>query len=119
MSSIQRRHNGRWRARYRDHSGREHARHFDRKVDAQRWLDEQTAALVAGTHVAPRDARITVEQWCRTWLAGYAKRESTVRQARVHVAQIVAAFGPMQLATVRPSQVKAWTAKLKADADSL
>lgn len=29
-------------------------------------------------------------------------------------AQIVAAFGPMRLADVRPSQVKAWTAELKA-----
>ena len=26
-----------YRARYRDDGGKEHARHFDRKVDAQRW----------------------------------------------------------------------------------
>jgi integrase len=116
LASIQKRPDGRWRARYRDHGGREHARHFDRKTDAQAWLDQQTAALVAGTHVAPRDARMTIKQWCDAWLAGYGtKRESTVRQARVHVAQIVSAFGPMQLVAVRPSQVKAWTAKLKAD----
>jgi integrase len=38
-----------------------------------------------------------------------------VRQAEVHVAQIVAAFGPMPLAAVRPSHVQAWTAKLTAD----
>ncbi len=30
-------------ARYRDESGREHAKHFDREIDAQRWLDEVTA----------------------------------------------------------------------------
>jgi integrase len=116
VASVARRPDSRWRARYRDPSGREHAKHFDRKTDAQKWLDQQTAALVAGTHVAPRDARITVEQWCQTWLAGYgSKRESTVRQARVHIARIVAEFGPTQLTAVRPSQVKAWTAKLKAD----
>lgn len=60
MASIKRRPDGVWRARYRDEAGKEHARHFARKVDGQAWLDEQTAALVSGTHVAPRKARITV-----------------------------------------------------------
>jgi integrase len=46
-------------------------------------------------------------------LVGYGtRRPSTVRQARVHVAQIVAEFGTLPLAAVRPSQVKAWTTKL-------
>jgi hypothetical protein len=43
-------------------------------------------------------------------------RESTVRQARTHIKQIVAEFGGMPLSALRPSQVKAWTAKL-ANAD--
>ena len=47
----------RWRARYVDDRGREHAKGFARKVDAQHWLDAQTAAIMSGTHVAPRDAR--------------------------------------------------------------
>ena len=37
MSSIQKLSSGKYRARYRDESRKEHARHFDRKVDAQRW----------------------------------------------------------------------------------
>ncbi len=115
MASIKKREDGRWRARYRDGSGNEHARHFTRKVDAQQWLDAATASLVRGTHVDPKTARTTVEQWCATWLEGYAtRRPSTVRAARVHIAQIVKAFGPMRLADVRGSQVKAWTARLKA-----
>src|ERR1700733_11850672 len=78
-----------WRARYRDDGGKEHAHHFERKVDAQKWLDEQTASLVAGTHVAPKTAKTTVGEWCDTWLEGYAtRRPSTVRQANVHVRQI-------------------------------
>jgi len=32
----------------------------------------------------------------------------------LHIAQINKAFGSMRLADVRPSQVKAWTAQLKA-----
>lgn len=116
MASIKKRPDGKYRARYRDESDKEHARHFTRRVDAQKWLDGQTAALVAGTHVAPKTAKTTVADWCATWLAGYGtRRASTVRNAQMHVAHIVAAFGPMQLASVRPSHVKAWTTKLRED----
>src|SRR3954453_13540336 len=37
MASIARRPDGTYRPRYRDEHGKEHARHFKRKVDAQRW----------------------------------------------------------------------------------
>lgn len=30
--NIQKRPNGKWRARYRDDAGKEHARHFERKM---------------------------------------------------------------------------------------
>ncbi|MEV0156890.1 site-specific integrase [Micromonospora sp. NPDC050686] len=114
MASIKKRPDGKYRARYRDEAGREHAKHFVKKADAQNWLDEQTAALVTGTHVAPRKARTTVAEWCSTWLDGYGtRRASSVRQAKVHVAQIVAEFGEMRLGAVRPSHVKAWTTKLR------
>jgi integrase len=116
MASIKRRPDGQWRARYRDLAGKEHARHFARKVDAQDWLDQVTASVIAGTYTAPKTARTTVSQWCATWLAGYAtRRSSTVRQARVHVAQIKAEFGAMPLSAVRPSHVRSWTSRLRAE----
>jgi integrase len=106
----------RYRARYVDDAGREYAKGFDTKRDAQQWLDQQMSTVVTGTHVAPRDAAITVSQWCETWLDGYgSKRAGTVRQARVHIRQIEMEFGDKKLSEVRPSQVKSWTAKLKAD----
>ncbi|MFJ9367661.1 tyrosine-type recombinase/integrase [Nocardia sp. NPDC101769] len=87
-----------------------------RKTDAQRWLDTQLAALVQGIHIAPRDAQITVGQWCDQWLKGYAQhRNNTVKLAKWHVMKIKAEFGELKLAAVRPSAVKAWTAKLKAE----
>lgn len=116
MSNIQRRENGKWRARYRDQAGREHARHFDRKVDAQRWLDEVTAAVVTGTYVDPQLRRTTVAEWAEQWLIGYqSRRASTVRQAKVHLRRIVARFGPYTLDAVRPSDVRAWMADLAAE----
>ena len=54
----------RWRARYVDDLGKEYTKRFARKADANSWLDGQTSSIVTGSHVAPKDARITVEQWC-------------------------------------------------------
>lgn len=116
MANIQRRIDGKFQARYRDAAGKEHARHFTRKVDAQRRLDEVTAAVLTGAYVDPATARTTVGEWCTAWLAGYGtRRRSTVRQAEVHLARIVGYFGAMPLASVRPSHVKAWTAQLRTE----
>lgn len=67
MASIQNRPNGKWRARYRDLEGKEHARHFDRKLDAQRWLDEVTTSVITGQYVDPRAGRITFEKYAERW----------------------------------------------------
>ncbi len=40
---------------------------------------------------------------------------STVRQAKTHIHHIIDEFGPLPLSAVRPSMVKAWTARLKAE----
>ena len=105
----------RWMARYVDDEGRERTRSFGRKVDAQSWLDEQTAAIVTGTHVSPRHARMTVNEWCDQWIKAYeVHRASTVRQAKTHIVHIKAEFGSRPLAEIRPSEVKVWIAKLQA-----
>src|SRR4051795_13059968 len=106
----------RYLSHFRDTSGCEVTKAFALKRDAQRWLDEQTAEMVRGTYVHPTAVKTTVGEWCETWLSGYAsRRPRTVRQARVHIAQITTAFGNRPLAAVRPSDVKTWTARLRAD----
>lgn len=113
MASIKQRPDGAWRARYRDAAGREYSAHRKTKRDAQAWLDERTAELVSGTHLAPARARITVGQWAETWLRGYERhRASTVRQARVHVRVIVEDLGSRPLRDVRPSEVQQWVVQL-------
>ena len=106
MASIAKRPDGVYRARFYDGSGKQHAKHFRRKADAQQWLDRETAKLVSGTWVDPKAAKITVREWCRTWLAGYGTRKPrTVRQAEVHLAKITEAFGSRRLDSIRPSEV--------------
>src|SRR5690349_11695627 len=59
MASIKRRPDGRWRARYRDPDGREHARHFTRKSDAESWLATVQSDIVRGGYRDPAAARTT------------------------------------------------------------
>jgi hypothetical protein len=52
--NIQRRPDGKWRARYRDANHREHARHFPRKRDAEQLLASQEVLLpVASGWIRP------------------------------------------------------------------
>lgn len=114
--NIQKRDNGKWRARYRDGAGKEHARHFARKIDAQQWLDHVTTTLVTGTYVDPKMRKTTVADWCASWLVGYGvNRASSVRQAQTHLKRIVDRFGMYELGAVRPSDVRAWMSELAAE----
>lgn len=109
MASIAKREDGRWRARYRDPAGREHARHFTRKVDAQRWLDEVTTAVVTGQYVDPKAARVTFGDYCKRWQQAQVHRPSTRAQVETHLRRhVLPMFGARQLGSVRPSEIQAW-----------
>jgi hypothetical protein len=90
VASISKRADGKWRARYRDGAGKEHARHFSRRTDAQRWLDEVTAAIVTGQYVDPRAGRVTFKAYAEQWRASQVHRvtsqltiESALRRQRI------------------------------------
>lgn len=108
MASIKKRPDGRWRARYRDASGREHAKHFARKVDGQRWLDGQTAAIVAGQYVDPKAGRITVREYATTWQRSQVGRARTLMTVDVALRRhILPRLGDLSLSSVTRSDVQA------------
>lgn len=114
MSSVKQRPNGKWRARYRDDAGREHARHFATKREGLAWIAEATVALATGAHVEPARARMSLGDWAETWMQGYERHKaSTARQARVHLKVIVADLGHRPLRQVRPSEVRTWVTSLQ------
>ncbi|GAB3698538.1 tyrosine-type recombinase/integrase [Mariniluteicoccus flavus] len=113
MASIQKRPDGRWRARYRDDAGKEHAKHFTRRVDAQRWLDEVTASVITGLYVAPRAGRETFEAYARQWLEVQVFRPTTrelvERNLRV---QVFPRIGTMPLKSITRDHVVKLVAEL-------
>ncbi len=112
MASIQKRENGSWRARYRDDGGREHARHFPRKVDAQRWLDEVTASQVTGTYVDPRAGRVTFDAFMLDWSQRQIWESGTVRA--MDLVRRSATFSTVPLAQLRASHIEAWVKSMSA-----
>jgi Phage integrase, N-terminal SAM-like domain len=109
MASIKKRPDGRWRARYRDPDGREHAKHFERKVDAERWLDAMRAQLVRGDYINPKAGKVAFGVFAADWLAAQTFDESTREavQSRLRV-HILPTFEKMELRAVRASTVQAW-----------
>lgn len=106
MASLKRRDDGKWRARYRDEAGKEHARHFARKIDAQRWLDEVTAAVVTGQYVDPKAGRVTFESFYVTWAPRQVWVPGTVRAMDLAAKSVT--FGDLPLNRVRRSHVETW-----------
>lgn len=113
MASIKRRENGQWRARYRDSAGKEHARHFERKVEAQRWLDEVTASVLTGNYVDPRAGKVTFGDYARGWQARQVHRQNTQSAVdnalRVHA---LPKFGARPIGSIRPSEIQQWVIDL-------
>ncbi|CCG05160.1 tyrosine-type recombinase/integrase [Blastococcus saxobsidens] len=106
MASIAKRPDGTFRPRYRDENGKEHARHFKRKVDAQRWLDEVTAAMVTGDYVDPAAGKITFKAWFAQWSGRQVWERGTTLAARQAADSVTFADVPMR--QIRPSHVQQW-----------
>ncbi len=104
--SIAKRQDGRWRARYRDEAGNERARHFERKVDAQRWLDEIASSVLSGTYVDPKAGKVTFKQFYEDWSQRQLCVPST--QANAELATRSTTFAALPMKAIRRSQVEAW-----------
>jgi integrase len=106
----------RWRARYRDPSGRERSKSFARKVDAERFLVAIEDAKLRGAYVDPAAGRIGFGQWAERWYATTAHlKPSTRRDYRMLLDhQVLPAFGDWALASIDTLAVKEWRAGLLA-----
>lgn len=120
MPSIKKRPDGVWRARYRDTAGKEHARHFSRKVDAQAWLDGVTAAVQTGTYVDPGKSRITLGEWAERWYSAQLQlKESTrVRYGGLLRVHILPAWSSVRLVDVSHADVSSWVQGIVAGGSS-
>lgn len=98
-----------WRARYVAPDGRERARTFPRRVDAERFVATVEADKIRGVYLDPDAGKVTLAAFAEQWLAAQtfdeSTREAVASRLRVHV---LPTFGPSELRAIRPSEVQAW-----------
>jgi integrase len=107
----------RWRARYVDGDGREHEKLFGRKIDAQKWLDNQVSDQVTGTWTDPAKSAITFDAMAERWIATKATRSpKTVAGYRSILDTIVLPrWRDVPLRDVRYDDLQVWITGLSAD----
>lgn len=98
-----------WRARYRDHAGKEHTKHEKTKRAAQRWLDEQTAGLVTGQWADPSAGRATWDEWVARWMSMQVWAEGTATAATTAVGSVP--WRSKAIRDVKNADVQTWVTK--------
>lgn len=110
MASIDKRPNGKWRARYRVHAGGpQRSKHFDRKTDAERFLTRVQGQVLDGSYVDPSAGQVSFGDYAESWRKAQVHRPSTVVQVDAYLRNhMLPTFGRRPLASIRPSEVQAW-----------
>ena len=90
MGHVQRRGDGRWRARFRETAGsKARSRTFSRRVDAERFLTGIEHSKLMGNYVDPSASRITFRLFAEDWRQQQIHRPGTAtsvdQQLRLHV----------------------------------
>lgn len=102
---------GQWQARYRDPDGRQRAKNFTTKGEADRFLDEVRTAVRSLTYIDPKRAEITLGQWYeRWWEAQKGKGRTTTRNRKVSIwrAHLEPKWAAWPLASISYLDVDAW-----------
>lgn len=115
MASIKQRPDGVWRARYRDDAGKEHARHFKLKRDAQRWLDEVATSVITGQYVDPKASLITFRRYADAWLGAQVHSPATAALYKSHLERhAYPVLGDMALGSILTTTIQGWVKGLSA-----
>lgn len=103
----------RWQARFRDPvTDRQHSKNFDRKVDAEAWLNEQISATVTGRYVDPKSGKVSLQVYYDDWKERQLWKASTRENADLAVG--CCTFKETPLNAVRRSHVAAWVKAMDA-----
>jgi integrase len=115
MAHIRRTDGGGWQVRYRDPAGRERARNFRRKADAERFSVTVETDKIRGMWADPRLARITVSEWLPTWQASRVHLRPSTRALAESLLRnhVLPYFGDRRLGSVTPTDVQGFVAHLE------
>lgn len=96
----------RWRARYVDEDGKEHAKGFRTKTAAKEWLEGIVSSQVTGTYVDPVLGKVTFSSFWRDWSSRQVWESSTRHTMDLSANSVT--FGNVPLADLRKSHIELW-----------
>jgi integrase len=106
----------RYQVRYVGPDGRERAKTFGRRADADRFAASVETDKARGEWIDPRLGRTTVADWAEGWLARLAHVQPKTRVGYESLLRtcVLPAFGTTPLARVEQPAVAAWVAEMRA-----
>ncbi len=106
----------RWQARWTGPDHREHAKTFNRRIDAERHLAQQTSSVLRGEWVSPRRASTPFRSWAEQVMATrlHVAEATTARDGSLFRNHVLPHFSEHQLGSVRALDVQAWINDLAA-----
>ncbi len=116
MAHVERRGQGRWRARYRGPDGRERSRTFGRRVDAERWLASVETAVARGEWLDPARSAMLLNEWADRWLDTRTDLRPTTHARLVGVVRhhVLPRFGARRLSSLSNAEIRAWASGMAA-----
>lgn len=101
----------RWRARYVDEEGREHAKGFRTKTEATSWLNGIVAAQETGSYIDPAQGKITFSSFYKEWSQRQVWVSGTVHSATLATNSVT--FGDVAFSDLRVSHIEEWVKRMQ------
>ena len=110
MASIDKRPDGRYRARWREYpNGPQKTRTFAKKGDAQLFIDGIRGDLARGNYIDPAGGRILFRDYAEQWRAAQIHRPNTAAQAEAYLRlHAYPTLGHRPIGDLRRSEIQAW-----------
>jgi hypothetical protein len=108
-ASIDKRPNGKYRARWREYPGApQHSRHFATKRETNDFLVKVQHDLAHGTYLPPDAAKVGFASYVPVYLSRQVWRASTRENAERALRRAEAAWGDRPLVSIRQADVQAY-----------
>lgn len=103
----------RWRARWRDPNGRTRSKNFDRKIDAQRFLERVGNSMQTGAYVEPALQRTKFDAWASEWFQSVDVAPTTRRGYDQALDRIWPTFSGMKTGSIDRPTVRRFVTELR------
>lgn len=116
MASLHRRDNGRWKVAYRDPGGRQRAKTFRTKREAERFRVHIEEAIERGSWRDPNDGKRTIGSLAEVWFhekQAETKPGTWLNYQSILNRHVLPTFGEVEVGRVTPTSIRHWVANLR------